>query len=58
MCFIEKYIIVLDKQYRCFMLHCLNRAVGKEKQNKGRTSIAANLLGVLIRSCQGGITET
>ena len=56
MCFIEKYIIVLDKLYRCFILYCLNRAVGKKKENKGRLRIAANILSVLIRSCQGGIT--
>jgi hypothetical protein len=49
--FIEKYIIVLDKMYRCFILRCLNRTLRKEKENRERIKIAAgiaDLLNILI----------
>jgi hypothetical protein len=41
-CLIEKYIIVLDKMYRCFILRCLNIAFRKEKENKERNKIPAD----------------
>jgi hypothetical protein len=51
-CFIEKYIIVLDKMHRCFILRCLNRALRKEKESRERikiTAVIAGLLNLLIQ---------
>ena len=46
---IEKYIYVLDKLYRCFILHCLYNALQKEKGNRERIKIATVLTNILIR---------
>jgi hypothetical protein len=52
---IEKYIYVLDKVYRCFILHCLYNTLQKENGSKERIKIATALINILIHSCQGGI---
>lgn len=57
MLMIEKYMNVLDKLYRYFILHCLYNGFKKENERKGekRGKKRADNAVVLIRSCQGGI---
>jgi len=51
-CFIEKYIVVLDKMYRCFILRCLNRTLQKEKGTRERKKIAAEIADLLTISAR------
>lgn len=57
MLMIEKYMNVLDKLYRCFILHCLYNWLREKNEVTGEKrgrQCAVNAI-VLIRSCQGGI---
>jgi len=47
--FMEKYNFVLDKLYRCFILHCLYNALSKEKGSRERIKIATVQINILIR---------
>jgi hypothetical protein len=44
----EKWIFVLDKLYRCFILHCLYNALQKGRRSRERLEIATMSINILI----------